>query len=153
MGASADDDTAAAYQQETAQSSSSRTARNSAIEHGNGTLDAVVSRESAALYRHHSVRRKLGLHARTPINEEHAAGDHTNLLWGRIRAVLREPLAEFWGVFFMILFGNGSVAQVLLGQSLTTAPGADGFGGYQSISWGWGVGECFQTNSRECAEC
>ena len=152
MGTSAEDGSAAC-QQETAQSSSN-TARNSAVQdHANGTLDAVVSRESAATYRHHSIRRKLGLHGRTPINEEHAVGAHTELLWGRIRAVLREPLAEFWGVFFMILFGNGSVAQVLLGQSLTTAPGADGFGAYQSISWGWGVGSFWETRGREYAEC
>ena len=153
MGTSAEEDTSAAYQQETAQSSSRNTARTSVQDHANGTLDAVVSRESAATYRHHSVRRKLGLHGRTPINEEHAAGAHTELLWGRIRAVLREPLAEFWRVFFMILFGNGSVAQVLLGQSLTTAPGADGFGGYQSISWGWGVGTYFETESSQYTAC
>lgn len=40
----------------------------------------------------------------------------------------------------MILFGNGSVAQVLLGTDEATAPGGNGFGQYQSIIWGWGLG-------------
>lgn len=54
--------------------------------------------------------------------------------------MIREPLAEFWGVFFMVLFGNGSVAQVLLTQGQQSAPGENGFGNYQSINWGWGLG-------------
>lgn len=46
----------------------------------------------------------------------------------------------------MILFGCGSVAQVLLSNAAsgtidpTTAPGGNGWGPYQSISWGWGLG-------------
>lgn len=40
----------------------------------------------------------------------------------------------------MILFGDGAVAQVLLSTGQTTAPGGNGFGSYQSISWGWGLG-------------
>lgn len=40
----------------------------------------------------------------------------------------------------MVLFGNGSVAQVLLTQGQQSAPGQDGFGNYQSINWGWGLG-------------
>jgi aquaglyceroporin related protein len=127
-------------QHETAQSSSSTshtTARGSVAR---GTLDAGSSNEHPHLYRHHSVRRALGLHAKTPIDAGHAAGAHHNLFWPRIRSVLREPLAEFWGVFFMILFGNGSVAQVLLTQGAATAPGADGNGNYQSINWCWGIG-------------
>lgn len=50
--------------------------------------------------------------------------------------IFREPFAEFFGVFIMILFGNGSVAQVLLSGGEKTAPGMNGFGSYQSISWG-----------------
>jgi aquaglyceroporin related protein len=50
--------------------------------------------------------------------------------------VLREPFAEFWGVAIMVMFGNGSVAQVLLSTGQTTAPGGNGFGQYQSINWG-----------------
>jgi aquaglyceroporin related protein len=40
----------------------------------------------------------------------------------------------------MVMFGDGSVAQVLLSTGQTTAPGGNGFGSYQSISWGWGLG-------------
>ncbi len=42
----------------------------------------------------------------------------------------------------MILFGCGSVAQVLLSEKIdpTTAPGGNGRGAYQSVSWGWGIG-------------
>jgi aquaglyceroporin related protein len=32
------------------------------------------------------------------------------------------------------------VAQVLLSTGQTTAPGGQGFGNYQSINWGWGLG-------------
>ena len=37
----------------------------------------------------------------------------------------------------MILFGDGSVAQVLLSTGEKAAPGGMGFGPYQSISWGF----------------
>ncbi|KAK9234839.1 aquaporin-3 [Lipomyces kononenkoae] len=54
------------------------------------------------------------------------------LVWSRIRLTLREPFAEFFGTFIIIMFGDGVVAQVVLsgGQK----------GDYQSISWGWGLG-------------
>lgn len=50
--------------------------------------------------------------------------------------VMREPFAEFFGTFIMILFGDGSVAQVLLSGGLT----GWGVGNYQSINWCWGIG-------------
>lgn len=50
--------------------------------------------------------------------------------WSRIRHTLREPFAEFWGVFILVMFGDGSVAQVILSEQTK--------GEYQSISWGWG---------------
>lgn len=40
----------------------------------------------------------------------------------------------------MVMFGDGGVAQVLLSQGMSTAPGAMGYGNYQSISWAWGLG-------------
>lgn len=83
------------------------------------------------------VRTALGLHAQAPVDEEHDLQEHHQLLWPRIRLALREPFAEFWGVFIMVAFGNGSVAQVLLSEKQNTAPGGDGFGQYQSISWGF----------------
>lgn len=86
-----------------------------------------------------SVRSYIGLKPEVPIDEEHEDLEHQELLWSRIRLALREPFAEFFGTFIMVLFGDGSVAQVLLSTSNTTqtiAPGMDGYGSYQSISWG-----------------
>jgi aquaglyceroporin related protein, other eukaryote len=55
---------------------------------------------------------------------------HPDLMWSRIRHYMRDPFSEFFGVFILILFGDGSVAQVVLS--------GDTKGAYQSISWGWG---------------
>lgn len=90
-----------------------------------------------------SVRSHIGLKPEAPIDAEHEDLEHHELLWSRIRLALREPFAEFFGTFIMVLFGDGSVAQVLLSASSTTstiAPGMSGYGNYQSISWGWGIG-------------
>ncbi|OLL24926.1 Aquaporin-7 [Neolecta irregularis DAH-3] len=56
-------------------------------------------------------------------------------LWPRIRRSLREPFAEFLGCMILIIFGTGSVAQVVLSKETK--------GSYQSISWGWGIGVMF----------
>ncbi|KAK4499657.1 hypothetical protein PRZ48_010175 [Zasmidium cellare] len=88
----------------------------------------------------HSARAHIGLHPTAPIIEEHDTAEHAGNVWVKIRAVLKEPLAEFFGVLIMVCFGDGSVAQVLLSQGETTAPGGNGYGNYQSISWGWGLG-------------
>lgn len=56
-------------------------------------------------------------------------------LWPRIRHVLREPFAEFFGTMVLILFGDGVVAQVVLSSGEK--------GAYQSISWCWGIGVMF----------
>lgn len=55
---------------------------------------------------------------------------HPELWWSKIRHTIREPLSEFFGVFILILFGDGVVAQVVLSNGEK--------GDYQSISWGWG---------------
>jgi aquaglyceroporin related protein len=87
-----------------------------------------------------TTRRFLGLHPQAPIEKEHDRGEHADLLLPRIRGALKEPLAEFFGTMVLVLFGNGSVAQVLLSAGSAAAPGGDGFGNYQSINWGWGLG-------------
>lgn len=88
----------------------------------------------------HGHRSRLGLHPRAPVDEDDDRAEHQDLWWSRVKLVLREPFAEFFGTFILVLFGDGSVAQVLLSNSSvtgqTTAPGANGFGAYQSISWG-----------------
>lgn len=97
-----------------------------------------TSRKSQSEIDHHttltSIRTKIGLDAEAPIQEEHDSHEH--LTWSSIRVIFREPFAEFFGTFVMILFGNGSVAQVLLSTGQETAPGGNGFGNYQSINWG-----------------
>ncbi|RDW77789.1 aquaporin-like protein [Coleophoma cylindrospora] len=77
-----------------------------------------------------SIRKTIGLSAEAPILEGHEV--HSHLAWSSVRVIMREPFAEFFGTFIMILFGDGSVAQVLLSGS--------GFGNYQSINWAWGLG-------------
>lgn len=53
-----------------------------------------------------------------------------DLVWSRLRRSIREPLAEFFGTFILVLFGDGSIAQVILSNGTK--------GEYQSIAWGWG---------------
>lgn len=81
-------------------------------------------------------RRPYGEHGalidRSMTAEEISGKPTRYLLWPRIRRALREPLGEFMGVFIMIMFGDGVVAQVTLSS--------DEKGNYQSISWGWGLG-------------
>jgi hypothetical protein len=48
--------------------------------------------------------------------------------WVRFRQYMREPFAEFMGVFTLIIFGDGVVAQVVLSKETR--------GDYQSINWG-----------------
>ena len=66
------------------------------------------------------------------IPQSDAVQAQPDLAWSRIRRTFREPLSEFFGVFILILFGDGVVAQVVLSNGTK--------GDYQSISWGWGLG-------------
>lgn len=59
-------------------------------------------------------------------NDLQSSGE--DLTWSKIRHYLREPFAEFWGVFILVMFGDGVVAQVTLSNGEK--------GDYQSISWG-----------------
>ena len=61
---------------------------------------------------------------------------HKNLWWSRVRHHLRDPFAEFMGTFIMILFGDGSVAQVMLSMNPDLPKSSQNKGEYQSISWG-----------------
>lgn len=65
---------------------------------------------------------------------------HKHLWWYRVRHTLREPFAEFCGTMIMIVFGDGSVAQVLLSANPNLPAGSQNKGQYQSITWGWGIG-------------
>lgn len=88
--------------------------------HGSGTQIRSSTKTS---HRMHGMRSKLGLHPQAPVNEEHDLAEHQDLVWSRVRMALREPFAEFMGVFILVLFGNGSVAQVQLSAGQVTAPG------------------------------
>ncbi|KAJ9149207.1 Aquaglyceroporin [Coniochaeta hoffmannii] len=55
----------------------------------------------------------------------------TELRWSKVRSIWQDAFSEFFGVFIMILFGDGVVAQVVLSDGKK--------GDYQSISWGWGI--------------
>jgi hypothetical protein len=61
---------------------------------------------------------------------------HNKLWWSRVRHVIRDPAAEFLGCFTLIIFGDGSVAQVLLRSNPNLPEGSQSKGAYQSISWG-----------------
>lgn len=60
----------------------------------------------------------------------------SSLWWSRMRHHFRDPAAEFLGTFTMIVFGDGSVAQVVLSQNPNLPLSAQNKGEYQSISWG-----------------
>jgi aquaglyceroporin related protein len=88
--------------------------------HGSGAQKLSTHRTS---HRVHGLRSKIGLHPVAPVIDEHDLAEHQDLLWSRVRLALREPFAEFMGVFILVLFGNGSVAQVQLSARQITAPG------------------------------
>jgi hypothetical protein len=80
-----------------------------------------------------------------PIDQEPVKHDENELdyeihtqkyLWSRIRHSIRDPLAEFLGCFILIIFGDGSVAQVVLSSNPDLPKGSQNKGAYQSISWG-----------------
>lgn len=46
------------------------------------------------------------------ISQENVIQARPDLWWSRVRHRMRDPFAEFLGVFILILFGDGVVAQV-----------------------------------------
>ena len=66
---------------------------------------------------------------------------HKHLWWYRTRYIFRDAFAEFCGTMIMIIFGDGSVAQVTLSANPALPAGSQNKGDYQSISWGWGIGQ------------
>ncbi|KAK5199269.1 glycerol channel [Exophiala xenobiotica] len=76
---------------------------------------------------------------------------HKTLWWSRVRHHLRDPFAEFLGTFIMILFGDGSVAQVQLSANPNLPASSQNKGDYQSISWGWGIGVMLGVYVAGCA--
>ena len=128
-------------------------------ESGEG-IDAVKRQQTPPWYQEHGKcndgflidKHLLGIHllidtskTGAPIDQDparHAENEldferHTQkFLWSRIRHTLRDPFAEFLGCFVLIIFGDGSVAQVLLSSNPNLPKGSQDKGAYQSISWG-----------------
>ena len=103
-------------------------------------LDGSSETSSPSLFYHGDGPSPMPLtHAET-LREHGAPIDHeghiavkevgTDLWWSKVRSFMIEPFSEFFGVFILILFGDGVVAQVVLSRGEK--------GDYQSISWGWG---------------
>jgi len=65
---------------------------------------------------------------------------HKHLWWYRARYVMQDAFSEFCGTMIMIIFGDGSVAQVTLSANPNLPEASQNKGNYQSISWGWGIG-------------
>lgn len=82
----------------------------------------------------------MGLQPMAPMSEELDSAHHNHLWWSKVKIALREPFAEFWGTFILVLFGDAAIAQTLLTKNATSAPGGHGFGDWATISWGWGIG-------------
>jgi aquaglyceroporin related protein, other eukaryote len=97
-----------------------------AISHARQAPMGDTHRKSVALNPHTEHGALIDHH----VPQEDAVQAEPDLLWSRIRHYFRDPLSEFFGVFILILFGDGVVAQVVLSDGAK--------GSYQSISWGWG---------------
>lgn len=52
------------------------------------------------------------------IPQKDAVPARPDLWWSRMRHNFREPFSEFFGVFILILFGDGQVLKGILGQSI-----------------------------------
>ena len=52
------------------------------------------------------------------IPQEDVVQSEPDLRWSRIRHYMREPFSEFFGVFILIMFGDGVVAQVVLSKEV-----------------------------------
>lgn len=47
----------------------------------------------------------MGLHPQAPLQEEHDEAEHNDLWWSKVKITLKEPFAEMWGTFILVLFG------------------------------------------------
>lgn len=74
-----------------------------------------IQQEHGALIDHH-------------VHPQEDEESHPELWWSKVRHICQEAFSEFFGVFILILFGDGVVAQVVLSSEVK--------GDYQSINWG-----------------
>lgn len=59
----------------------------------------------------------LGLQPMAPVQEDHDHAEHNHLTWSKVKIVLKEPLAEFWGTFILVLFGKFCFTHALYFQT------------------------------------
>jgi len=105
----------------------------------NGDSTSVNSKPVKATEKVSGPRAWLGLKPEIDMPEELDHAEHNHFFWSKVKLAMKEPFAEFWGTFILVLFGDAAIAQTLLTAN-TSAPGADGFGSWVTISWGWGIG-------------
>lgn len=87
-----------------------------------------------------SPRAWMGLQPMASVDEELDHAHHNHFFWSKVKIAMKEPFAEFWGTFILVLFGDAAIAQTLLTAGDTTAPGQNGFGNWTTITFGWGIG-------------
>ncbi|SMQ50022.1 unnamed protein product [Zymoseptoria tritici ST99CH_3D7] len=86
-------------------------------------------------------RKWMGLQPVAPLQSHEKHAHHNHLAWSKVKITFKEPMAEFWGTFILVLFGDAGLAQVTLGsKNPGSAPGGMGFGDWQSVSWAYGIG-------------
>ena len=102
-----------------------------------GTLNQDRTRDSYKTYEEHGILIDGDQDdAQAKADYEH----HKHLWWYRFRYIMTDAFSEFCGCLILIIFGDGSVAQVLLSANPKLPTGSQDKGNYQSISWGWGIG-------------
>lgn len=53
-----------------------------------------------------SPRAWMGLQPMATLDEELDQAGHNHLFWPKVKIALKEPIAEFWGTFILVLFGT-----------------------------------------------
>ena len=54
----------------------------------------------------HGPRKWLGLHPHAELPEDANTAEHNHLWWSKIKITFKEPFAEMWGTFILVLFGT-----------------------------------------------
>ncbi|KAJ4860631.1 major intrinsic protein domain-containing protein [Trichoderma breve] len=96
------------------------------IEHIHGVEDDLKNRQEKLSLSQDDVSKDHHVTMNIIVSEEHTTA------WFKFRKVMREPFSEFFGVMILVLFGDGSVAQVVLGKGSK--------GDWNNINWGWALG-------------
>ncbi|QYS98710.1 Aquaglyceroporin [Trichoderma simmonsii] len=93
------------------------------IEHIHGVEDDLKNRQVKSSLSQDGISKDQHVTMNIIVSEEQTTA------WFKFRKVMREPFSEFFGVMILVLFGDGSVAQVVLGKGAK--------GDWNNINWGW----------------